>query len=120
MFLDVQLPLRAERGSVTTLGWSSLFEGRDEVFHGLINLLVFGRIQALGKIVEGQLSAHLVANVLHHDVVLVVSLDLLEVTQKLLFGIVDRPGRIKVDSRGVYATRLNSMREVTIVLLLLP
>ena len=68
----------------------------------------------MGQIVEGQLSTHLVADVLHHDIVFIVSLDLLETTQELLLGVIDRA--IRVIARGIDTTRLDSMREVTVVL----
>lgn len=80
-----------QRGTVATLRLFVLLEDADEVLQGLVDLLVLGGVQAArGKtdVAERpcQLAAHLVADVLHDEVVLVIGLhiDLLEIFQDLL------------------------------------
>jgi len=73
---------------MATFRRTSFFESCHEILHGLVNLLVFGGIQSLSQVVESQLSAHLVANVLHHNIVLIIGLDLFQATQELLLSII--------------------------------
>ena len=81
----------AQRGAVATLRLLVLLEDADEVLQRLVDLLVLRRVQAARGKAEvaqrpGKLAAHLVADVLHDEVVLVVGLhiDLLEIFQNLL------------------------------------
>jgi hypothetical protein len=69
----------AEGGSVATLGLLVLLEYADEVFQRLVHLFVFGGVQTIRSEVDVpqrscQLATHLVADVLHDEIVLVVGL----------------------------------------------
>lgn len=69
----------AEGGSVATLGLLVFLEYAHEVFQRLIHLFVFGGVQTVRSEVDVpkrscQLASHLVADVLHYEIVLVVGL----------------------------------------------
>lgn len=115
LLYEVQLALGPQRSTMATFWRTSFFESCHEILHGLVNLLVFGGIQSLSQIVESQLSAHLVANVLHHNIVLIIGLDLFQATQELLLSIIY--WAIRIISGGVDAASLDSMREVAVILL---
>ena len=67
----------------------TLFECNFQILEALVSrFLILGRVQSLIDI-RGQLASQLVADILHDEVILIVGLDLLQIFQDLLLGVVD-------------------------------
>lgn len=118
----------AERGAMATLGLLVLLEDAHEVLEGLVDFLVLSSVQATRGETDvaerpSQLATHLVADVLHDEVVLVVGLhiDLLEVFQNLLLRRLSRGVRAVVEgvadgtSSALARGARDPMREVAVV-----
>ena len=84
----------AQGCAMPTLGLETLLEGKNQVFQGFVSLFVLGCVQAIGLQIHiaqwaSELATHLTTDVLHDEVVLIISLNLLQILQYLFLRVIN-------------------------------